>query len=34
MLKVVYRDQPGELEKTGLISVWIKKDRGVGENIQ
>lgn len=24
----VYRDQPGGLEKTDVVSVWMKKDRG------
>lgn len=25
---VVYRDRPGGLEKTAVVSVWMKKDTG------
>lgn len=29
---VVYRDQPGRLGKTGVVSGWMKKDRRWGKN--
>lgn len=31
---MVHRDRPGRLEKTGVVSEWMKKDRGWEKNIQ